>query len=233
MLLLCPVLVLLATGCGETDAGYFPLDDGWRWGYRITIGTKGAGDETYRSFVSNLPRQTLGEEEAVPRLAHDGRVHYYTARPDGIRHLASRGEGDDLVWQLPDQFVLRTPPKVGSSWRIASHTYLLKKRGLFDELAPLEATVDMEYTVEKVDDVVMTPAGSFEGCARVRAVGSTSYALGPEIGMVPISVEVVEWFAPGVGLVRMERWESSHPENPGNVWMVQELEVFDKGSWFD
>jgi hypothetical protein len=232
-LLVCALPVLGLAGCGDGDVGYFPLEDNWRWGYRVTIGTEGSGDRSYRFFVVNLPRQTLADAPAVPRLAHDGRVHYYATQADGVRHVASRAEGDELTLEPPGQYVLRQPFEPGTKWQVASRTYLLKKHALFDTMAPIEANVELEYTIETVDAVVSTLAGEFAGCLKVRGLGSTSFTLGPDLGKVPVSIETVGWFAPGVGLVKMERRESSYPENPGNVRIVQELEVFDKGSWFD
>lgn len=74
---------------------------------------------------------------------------------------------------------------------------------------------DVMVTVEAIDDVAYVPAGLFEGCVRLRIDSQDG-------------VSLVEWFAPGVGLVQEEvywfgtsigfQWlvgYSVHPTDPG------------------
>jgi hypothetical protein len=68
---------------------------------------------------------------------------------------------------------------------------------------------------------------------RIHGTASAVRDLGERIGEKEVTVDVVEWFAPGVGMVKMVRQEDSHPESYSAGIMTVELEALDKGSWFD
>jgi len=70
----------------------------------------------------------------------------------------------------------------------------------------------MTYRVEALNASVSTPAGEFSDCVIVSGYGKTSANVGNYIGVADIEVSSREWFAPGVGLVRMERQESTTAE---------------------
>lgn len=218
-------------GCRENEASYFPLEEGWTWGYRISMDTRSTGKVELRSYVSNLAPQPFGNGHAVPRMIHDGRVYYYAKRPDGIRRLGHGHDGGEVTAAALEPYVLKRPIKAGTSWRQRNRTYLLRKHILSDETVPVE--MDFDYTIEKVDDVVTVPAGTFTGCVKLRGRGTIMFEVSPLIGDVAVTAETVEWFAPGVGLVKMVRRESAYPDNPGSGQLVMELEVFDRGSWLD
>ncbi len=224
-------LVALLGGCRENEVSYFPLDDGWTWGYRVTIDTPGTGKIERRSYVSNLAPQILGNATTVPRIFHDGRVYYYAEQPDGVRRLEHGGPGEAAAPAPPGRYVLKRPIEVGTKWRQRNRTYLLRKHFFSDETVPVG--LEFDYVIEKTDDVVTVPAGTFTRCVRLRGGGTTMYELSPLIGNVRVEVETLEWFAPGVGLVKMVRRETTYPQNPGSGELVMELEALDKRSWFD
>ena len=234
------LVALLAAGCGEEETGYFPLQEGWRWTYRVTTDISGIGAATSRSIVVNLPALTLEGERVVPRLGHDGSVYYYAAKPDGIRRVAFAAPGHDLTPAAPDLYVLKNPIEVGSRWRIASHSYLLKQQIFRVErvgTTDIVGRVALDYTIEKIDDVVSVPAGRFTDAVRVRGTGETTYDLGHPFETITITVESTEWFAPGVGLVKTVRRERAQPKGrPESLFsgeMVKELVALDRGGWFE
>jgi hypothetical protein len=230
--LLSLLLIAVFGGCGE-EAGYFPLEEGWTWGYRITVNRQGFGRRTYRSYVSNLPSQALADITATPRIVHDGRVYYDAEEEGGIRRIAYRKPGETVAWAAPGQFILKYPLEPGTAWRVASRTQLLTRRihtWNSVEVVPLVTEVALDYRVEAADDVVTVPAGVFKGCLRVRGAGRIVYDTDSRLGVITIEVETTEWFAPGVGLVKMVRTERSFPENPFSGDLVKELEVFERGS---
>jgi hypothetical protein len=228
------VVVAALAGCGETDAGYFPLERGWNWGYRVIVDTKNLGKATYRSYVSNLSRQTLGDRDVIARLVHDGGVYYYADEADGIHRIASAAGGEGFALAPPGHYVLKRPLEAGTSWQVADRTYLLKRQVFYTgglTTFQLAVELQLEYVIEAVDDVVTVPAGTFRRCVRIRGVGTTTHELGHPFKMVTVEVETTEWFAPGVGLVKLVRRENTRPENYMSGEMVKELEVFDKGAW--
>lgn len=215
-------------GCGD-EAGYFPLEEGGTWGYRVTLEAAGAGTERAKSFASNLPRQALGDGQATPRVFHDGVVYYYAEQPDGIRRVAYRKPGGEIESLPPGDYVLKYPLEVGTRWRVPSRTYLRKDRVAYSVMSLVTAEVDLDYAIEKVDAVVRVPAGTFRDCVKVRGYGEAVVDLGP--GYIPFTmvIESVEWFAPGVGLAKMIRRETSVPSMASDTTLVKELEVFDNG----
>jgi hypothetical protein len=223
-------------GCRETDPGYFPLEEGWSWGYRVVVDTKNLGKATYRSYVANLPRQALDESQVTPRLVHDGRVYYYTEEAGGIRRVASRAGEDGTALAAPGHYVLKRPLEPGNSWRVASESHLLRRQVFYTRgltTLKIAAGLELRYTIEAVDDVVTVPRGTFTRCLRIRGVGETTYDLGHPFKTITIEVESTEWFAPGVGLVKLVRRENTRPANLFSAEMVQELEVFDRDTWLD
>ena len=76
-------------------------------------------------------------------------------------------------------------------------------------LYKIEADVPLQYTLESVEDTVRVPAGEYHGCLRIRASGSTLAEVRKQVGLAEIKVEQVDWYAPGVGLVRSERRETT------------------------
>jgi hypothetical protein len=232
--LLSLLLIAAVSGCGEGEADYFPLEEGWTWGYRIMVNSQGVGRNTYRSFVSNLPPQPLADITATPRIVHDGRVYYDAEEAGGIRRIAHREPGKTVAGAAPGHYVLKYPLEPGTSWRVGTRTQLLRRQVITREsvgVAALVAEVELDYRVEAVDDVVTVPAGVFKGCLRVRGAGRIDYDTESRLGVITIEVSTTEWFAPGVGLVKLVRTERSFPENPVSGELVKELEVLDRGSW--
>lgn len=224
-------LVALLGGCREDEVSYFPLDDGWTWGYRVTIDTPATGKIELRSYVSNLARERVGDATAVPRMFHNGRVYRYADQPDGIRRLEHGDSGGEAAPAAPGRYVLMRPIEAGTKWRQRNRTYLLRKHFFSDETVPVG--MEFDYVIETTDDVVSVPAGTFTRCVRLRGAATTMYELSPLIGNVPVEVETLEWFAPDIGLVKMVRRETTQPQNPDSGELVMELETLDKRSWFD
>jgi hypothetical protein len=237
---LVAALVLAATGlglaaCGKGESDYFPLRPGWTWEYRVTTDIQSVGQEVSKILVNDRPKTDLDGKNVVPRLAQDGRVYYYAALPEGVALVASR-EDSETSPTPPGEFVLKYPLEKGAAWRVASHTHLLRRQEITQrgvKNVPVIVPIDLTYTVEALDDAVTVPAGTFRRCLRLHAEGTTRFDMGERIGPVILTVKSDEWFAPGVGLVKMMRAEDSIPESPVSGTMVRELTRLDKPGWFD
>jgi len=229
-------VAFLAGACGDESGDYFPLAPGWTWSYRVTTEIKSVGRDTARAFWFSLPPRRVGEEKVTPKVMHDGRVYYYAKREDGIHRIGYRVRGEDVFGPRVDAYVLKYPLEEGTAWRMASRTYLLKKQIISPRdvsVHDIRTSVDLDYTIEKLDDTVAVPAGTFRNCVKVRGTGTTTFELGERFGIIHIQVETLEWYAPGVGLVKMVRRETSRPANPVAGEIVMELEFVDRGSWLE
>jgi hypothetical protein len=83
--------------------------------------------------------------------------------------------------------------------------------------------VTVRYAVAATNETVTVPAGTFTNCVRINGHGSaiTRVNMGQNFGH--IDVVHTDWYAPGVGLIRSERKETSDSAylKPGSA--VQEL----------
>lgn len=82
----------------------------------------------------------------------------------------------------------------------------------------------LNYEVESADDVVVVAAGRFENCLRVRGSGRTAFDGGRYIGTAEVRVEQLDGYAPGLGLVRAERRETTTSSVLDRGGFVMELE---------
>ena len=225
--------VLGVAGCGDGAGDYFPLEAGWRFGYRTQLVSEGAPKEVFRSTAVNLTPQTIGDVAAVPQLHQDGRILYFAGDAAGIRLIAYQKPGEDSATEVPQQFVLKYPLQAGTQWRAAGRTVLLTERFLYSKALPIKIGIDLDYTIEKVDDDLRVPAGHFFNCVKVTATGHTTVNAADNQRTLNVDVAISEWYAPGVGLVKATRAESAGEERAGNAHMVQELEYVRKPSWFE
>jgi len=92
----------------------------------------------------------------------------------------------------------------------------------------VQQNIPLEFTVEAEDDTVTVGAGTFEHCLRVKATGSlfAGSTLQDFMGIRFIQVEQTDWYAPGVGLIRRVRNESTTPAEWNNTY-TQELLGFE------
>lgn len=233
---LATVLLVLAGCRGGNQTAYFPLDPGMNWHYRVTSEIKNLGKEHSEMLVANRGTMTVDGQKVAPRMYQDGHIYYYVAQDDGILLVADRALGQETKPAQPDQFALKYPLDTGTSWPVHSQTYLLRRQ-IFSPTAvimvPITAPIDITYSIEGKTDTVKVPAGVFHDCLRLHGTASAVRDLGERIGDAEVKIDTTEWFAPGVGLVKMVRSEDSHPESPASGTMTIELERMDKKSWFD
>jgi hypothetical protein len=71
---------------------------------------------------------------------------------------------------------------------------------------PLKSFV-MSYRIAAEDETVVVPAGKFEHCLLVEGMATLTLFADPLTGYQDVSIKTREWYAPGVGLVKLERTE--------------------------
>jgi hypothetical protein len=211
-------------GSGEGD--YFPLQAGRSWTYTMHVDVHGADPETFKSVAVNLSQETVDGARATPRLYHDGRVLYYRRDGGGIRAVAFHEPGGPPQPAAAGQYVLKFPVEPGTAWRTPSHTSLLTQRLLYRKVMAVAIPIDIDHAIAAVDETVTVPAGRFRHCVHVKGTAKTTVNALDSTRILPVSVEVEDWFAPGVGLVKSVRSEIAGAERTGNARMVMELEAF-------
>ena len=212
LMLLCP---LLLGGCQDQipPEDYFPLQEGVRWHYRVET-HRGDQVETRLFSIENTGRVAFdGKYFDLPvtvRRTSDGTDYYILDAEDGKFRIAKRTvvelkpRFDDKERRiLPHQDALSP----GQSWFSAGTTYLL--RGRRTDIVPdtRDLGFSMEYEIASLTDTVEVPAGRYQRCIRVEGKGEFSLYVDPRLGYQDVRIEQNEWYAPGVGLVKLVRNE--------------------------
>lgn len=218
------VLGMLAcslTACGQEAAeSYFPLEPGLHWHYRV-MRTTMDGLAELRHAVATRPGD--GRYSGV-RETLAGTRYYYAAGDDGVFRVASASPETPHPRELArPELVLPLPPLVDAQWQGTTTTAVLENTGPpWETLFRIAVPVAMTFHIASANDTVDTPAGRFEGCVKVVGRGRTNTDVGNYIGHTGIEVATTEWYAPGVGLVRLEREERTGAEalNYGRLEMT-------------
>ena len=150
---------------------FYPLSQGKSWRYAATHATKGQGKLT----ITNLSQQTIKDKITVPRQYEfdNGGVFlsyiiYIVKDPGDIYQFAkgSSLNSEPHIYEPVD--LVREPLQVGSNWKRTNTTGI----------------------VEGIDEKITVPAGTFEGCVKIK----TTFSGG---------AQTRQWFAPRVGMVKM------------------------------
>lgn len=203
---LCSLALLLIPACAPPDTGYFPTTPGYEWRYDISKKTPAMQHGiTQKSIVRNLPARTVGNVTYYPQIHANRKTYYFTRSGDGI------GRGTPGAAEVRQ--VIGQPLRVGTEWSAVSRLYLFDlPKQLDDGWDILSRNLTLDYTISSLDEQVDTPAGRFNGCLRIDSVGFLDLPRRLMLGIKLIKVEQTQWYAPGIGLVRMTRREFAFPD---------------------
>ena len=205
--------LVVAAGCivaacrPEAPRGYFPLNEGLAWSYKVTKTTP------YKRNVSALRIENLGARRVDGELHHvrktDSGNFYYLQRTDeGIVRTTKR----TLIEKRPrrvayDRFVLKYPLAPGTRWSYPVKPYLLARP--FPEEVELKRAFDyeMDWRIVADGETVEVPAGRFERCLHVRGEARVEVARSLSVARDEVTFRTDEWYAPDVGLVLLKHAE--------------------------
>lgn len=221
------VLLVLLAGCGDApDVSYFPLREGLEWRYRVT---ETSSVETLKRdylVVSGEP-YVAGGDTRYRRRNDGGTEYHFRVGEDGVWRVGKRVIVElEAQPDVPERLVMPIPAAAGRQWQSNTHPYVIR-RLVSDGVDMRRAyTVPMNYTVAAIDAEVEVPAGTFERCVHI--VGEADlqmYVDGPS-GLRSIPLRTDEWYARGVGLVRLRRVETVESDLMASGELVMELESF-------
>lgn len=209
------LLLLILSGCNDEKVGhpYFPLHEGAVWQYQVQ--EQLAGQFNKRTFsVQNLGSAELtGEFSGEPvsiRKTSDGTDYYLLQDDTGIYRVARRTVieyrprfEEELVRVLPNEADM----DVGRSWSVMTKPYALHNSPSYTVRSPQEHKVSMAFEIASLNETVTVPAGQFENCIRVEGIALLPLYTDPKTGYQDIEIKQTEWYAPGVGLVKLVRDE--------------------------
>ncbi len=208
---LLSLLPALLAACSEPptqrEESYFPLQPGMRWTYRVT--TEVAGRQESRQFSEiNASSESLDGIPHAVRLTGDG-TRYYLRQVDGGIYRHAKRTLVELEPRLDEdpRWVLKRPYQVGTGWNSLTYPYVLRRISPYEESLSRGSALKMAYQITQLDALAEVPAGRFEHCLLVEGEAQlTLYADGRE-GYKEILINTREWYAPGVGLVKLVREE--------------------------
>jgi hypothetical protein len=218
------VFCLLPGACGTADTSWFPLSQGYWWQYSAIRSIRG---EAHRQklVLANLPAVNIEGKTLVPRKRADGQIDYYESTDEGIYRVDINDGSRDLEFQQP--------VKVGSKWQRKSKILFLEVTGAFEATynSRIKQDILVDYEIESIDDVVNVAAGRYENCVRIKGKGSLyggGGSLEEFMDIDNINIETLEWYAPGVGLIKRSRKEYTYPLKFENHYL-EELESLKTG----
>jgi hypothetical protein len=190
------------------DHEFFPVEVGATWTYSVT-GT-GFDSFTYTDSVSAVRDDGFTLTSAFPELT---RTQEWACSTEGLAALeygggasaSLSGSGLDATFETTSASGISLPANlaVGDTW---TQAFVLEGDMNIEGGMTASATGDVNYAAEAVSmETINVPAGSFEA---IKIQYNTTFNVVAEVAglSVPVTISGVSnaWYAPGVGLVRIE-----------------------------
>jgi len=228
-LLLAIALILGACGGGPSPE-YFPLQPGLEWQYAVSEKNP-VTDSTTRLTVRSLDVAKQDGERYARRLASDGNEYWLSVTDSAVQRAGVR-RAIDFAPRMDGQprTVMQLPPTAGQWWEVESRPYILERVEPFRERFSQDESkrISLHMKVAALDDVVEVPAGRFERCLRLEGTGLLNVLADARIGASEVPVTHTEWYAPGVGLVKLVRTEVLQTEAIVGGEVTMELLGFER-----
>jgi len=211
---------ILLVACTAGDRGYYPLAPG-RWWYYTTETTILSEPRSERVFIANERTTPQGLVQRLqtrhPRLLRE------TAQ-GLVQVVNSQGDGAHAVPILPASLAK------DFKWQSNSELRLIESRTFApeDRLRGRRLPFELTGRVVTTDAEVRVPVGHFAGCLHLQFAGTRKVRTDRGTHLVPVTVLHDEWYAPGIGLVKVARTESADSTFLQTGKFVQELTDYGK-----
>ncbi len=209
------LMALLLGGCGadipETD--YFPLHEGVRWEYKVTEDLTDRRSERNFSIENQGPAKLDGryaDEPVSIRHTSDGTDYYILQDDTGSYRIGRR----TLIEYSPryEEEEVRILPNfkdldLGRNWSATTRSYALHSLPSYAVEDPGGRDIYMLFEIVGLQETVTVPAGTFTNCVKVEGKAKVNLYADPKLGYTDVKLTQTEWYAPGVGLVKLVREE--------------------------
>lgn len=221
---------LLIAGCSQKDESYFPLNNGYKWVYDVSLETED-GLEKQKYILANLGESEREDKSVYLRQSLDGTILYYSVSDEGTHYLGSvNDKGLKPEFKEDKHLVMPFSYAVGTEWQQSTTTKLLKKTGPPQKTVfEIFAEVLLESKIESLNETVKVPAGTFKNCMKITMYGSSFKDAGNYVGLTLVDVQQTSWYAKGVGLIKMERIETTKSDALDKGELLVELVTFQGG----
>ncbi len=229
IILIC-FLCFLCASCSNKENSYFPLNKGFKWQYDVVLTTRD-GVLKQKYILNNLGKAELNGVPVYLRHSLDGTILYYSVSNEGLYYLGNL-DSHSIQPQFNEDKYLVIPESlsIDTEWEQTTITKLLEKTGPSQNTVfKIIAEIPLEAKIESLKEAVNVTAGHFENCMKITMSGFAFKNLGNNIGLTMVSVEQTNWYAPGVGLVKMERLETTQRKALDKGSLSIELAGFESG----
>lgn len=189
---------------------YFPLKPGLRWEYALHEKNR-LVDQVSLLKLRNLAPVQRENQHYARRIASDGNEYWLSQSDTAVQRVGLRTAIDfEPRMDAAPRMVMPLPPAVSQAWSVETRPYILERAEPFRERFSQDESkrIELRMIVAALDDVVEVPAGKFEHCLRIEGTGVLNVLADARIGASAVPVSHTEWYAPGVGLVKLVRTES-------------------------
>ena len=208
------LLSISVTSCSlEQSSTYFPLEEGLKWRYQVTKTTRDGIQQQKYIYTSLDDRIVEGQAVSV-RKSVDGSLFYYRETEEGLLYVGKEIQSGVAREFLRDEhFILRYPLLERKQWQDITATKLLVKTGPPQKTVfKIEAEIPLKVLVDALEETIVVPAGIFHHCIKITKQGSEFKDAGNYIGRTIVRVKETSWYAPGVGLVKSIREETTESQ---------------------
>jgi hypothetical protein len=201
-------------GCGQksTVEAYFPLAEGHQWTYRVQTQTDGdSAAKLGERRIENRGTDVIAGVTVRNRRTEQGLDYWVGSDPTGVFRIAHRVPPDtEIRTDNPQRYVLRGPIAVGTRWETPTTLFLLAtKHEVQSDAERTSAAVMMRYQIAAIDQEIVTPAGRFDRCITVEGEAEVRLWVETLRQLRYVPIRSTEWYCISVGLVRLERIETS------------------------
>lgn len=222
---------LLLAACGNApDTPYFPLESGRRWTYTLHE-TNALGEKTETFEITSAgPRERNGETFWLRRNSLG--TEYWLKLDE--RNIVRAGLRTTVEFEPRDEPTPRTvlpiAPKLGDGWEQPSQPFILERAVPFRErfLHHESVRFALQMKITAVDEEVTVPAGTFKHCIKAEGDALIYVLADPRLGGSEVVVRHTEWYAPGVGLIKLQRVEPLETTQIVGGEVTMELESFER-----
>ena len=200
-------------------AMYFPGKEGLQRRFVAKL-KQNQKEFSYEGSEKNLGQRLLSGKKTIPvqfdvtNLTNGKKnsgLNFFTSDEAGYYAFAEQ-KSDMIEPKIiePVNYIIRTPFTLGLQWRDEVKTDYMAREISLPEIV----------TIEKNDDVVTVPAGTFENCLRIKRVSSVVNEKGHKIKR-----EAYFWYAPAIGEIkRIHKEQATDPSlnlNQGAVLTIE------------
>ncbi len=221
------MLTGLLVACDGGLPDYYPLQEGYHWRYRMHYQIMNGPGDTYL-VIENMAPVDDATGRFFPQRTMGGKSYHYRVNDEGILldRNVKHGDFEDEYREI-GRYLLRFPLEPGQHWRSNTWSRVLIKVGPPQKTEfRIVARVPLHVEIESMNDTIRVPAGTFRNCMRIRSTGKSFVNAGNYVGNTVVGIDETNWYAPGVGLVKSVRKETTTDRALDYGEIILELEDY-------